>query len=314
MRRLRVVPAAAVAVLVMVTGCGGSGSVVDASSPAAAMQRVADKVSADSGSFTVEATGDGTAMHGTGSYRGGADPAMRITLGDASGEDAQPGTMEQILVDGVMYMRFTGPDIAMPAADDKWMKLPLGDLGSGLGELLSGSAMADPREQLELLLSAGEVREVGTETIDGVDTTHYAGDLTTDELADSEMSKPFRDLLREDLQHTGGDRPMELDLWVDAEDRPRRLVMAMPDSGAEEMTVRVDFRDFGKDVQVEAPPAEEVFDFSEFLSEGLLSQLDDADARATQLLQDLEKDLEKTRGKDYDFSDPGVLAEALKDF
>jgi hypothetical protein len=76
---------------------------------------------------------------------------------------------------------------------DKWVKLPPeameGDEGLAPTDF-------DVRSQLQLLLAAADVKEVGTEEIEGVQTRHYSGTVTIATVAAAtEIPEDVRDEL-----------------------------------------------------------------------------------------------------------------------
>ena len=89
--------------------------------------------------------------------------------------------------DGKVRVRVRGKDVAVdpPKLDGfalpdgaEWLTLDLqkaieamGIDAAGLGEIMT----IDPGAQLDVLRTADDVQELGTETIDGAETTHYRG-------------------------------------------------------------------------------------------------------------------------------------------
>ena len=61
----------------------------------------------------------------------------------------------------------------------------LGDRSSGsTSGQLQQLGQGDPSQALDYLRATGEVEEVGTEQIDGVETTHYRGTIQLDAVAE----------------------------------------------------------------------------------------------------------------------------------
>jgi hypothetical protein len=160
---------------------------------------------------------------------------------------AGPRAMELIVLDTVMYMR--SPDLG---AGDTWVEIDLGDPDSLFGMI--GRA-TDPEAVLKAMESPQELELVGTEDLDGTPTNHYR--ITLDPASHAAaMGFPaaMADMLPEELV---------TEMWVDADNLPRAFAQTIdvpsgtggaPTSSTTEGT----YSDFGADVQVEAPPADQV--------------------------------------------------------
>jgi hypothetical protein len=263
------VAAAAVAAAAL-AGCGGSGSgsgetvTGEALSPAAAMARVASSVeSVESSAYTFElAAAAGISMKGHGAFRTKPDLAMSMVFDKMSMGPISMGTgMEQRVIGDTLYVR--GGMFGM--GGDKWMKISFAEAGEASGtdvkSMMSQVTQADPRRQLQALLAAGDVREVGEEKVDGVSTTHYTGEVSASGVASSpQLDATVRDELQKAYAAAGmGD--MHVDVWVDDEHRARKFVSTSPTKlGDVRMTMT--FSDYGKAVEISAPPADEVSDLS----------------------------------------------------
>lgn len=165
-------------------------------------------------------------------YRG-EDPAMRMSLTGAYGEGS---TSELILVDKVMYLQIAGENAP-------YLKVDLSDPDSPLAGSLGDMSSFDPRETIESFTENVEsVTDVGSEDIEGTPTTHYV--LVADAAG-----------LAEQLEADGSmPASLSFDMWLDAQDRPRRIEADLGDGGS----LRTDMTDFGAAVEIEAPPAGEV--------------------------------------------------------
>ena len=179
-----------------------------------------------------------------------------------------------LIVDGkVAYMRF--PALASELPEGKtWVKLDSSDTGKrahGLG--LSGVddfTNGDPRELLDVLKSvSGEVETVGTEELRGTPTTHYRA---TVDLADLDRFAPkgggqeLRDML-DDAFERAGFSEMPFDVWLDDEGLIRKVEARLsvePPGESEKVEAGLSFElfDYGVEVDVTPPPAEEVADAS----------------------------------------------------
>lgn len=179
----------------------------------------------------------------------------------------------EVIVDGTtFYMRFPLLSGLIPGGKP-WLKFDLQTLGAeqglDLGQLQQLN-QGDPSQILGYLRGAGTVEEVGTETINGVETTHYRAVVDLDRVADvapAELQEQVREQI-ELLKEQTGQTELPIEVWVDADGLPRRIVytfdLSLGDPESSTSTVlTMDFSDYGLDVTVEPPPATEVTDISE---------------------------------------------------
>jgi len=153
-------------------------------------------------------------------------------------------TIRARMVDGVMYVSFgdvagsAGRALSSILDGKEWLALDLGSLGMGADNATGGGlAQADPGGVLDLLREIGEVTTIGNETLRGVPTTHYRGMIDA-------VSVP-------------------VDVWVDGEGRARKISATVDRAGIKVAT-EIEYYDFGTELDVSAPSADEVLDFSEF--------------------------------------------------
>lgn len=278
MRTKRPAIAVAAACLVVLAGCGGSGGETvtsEALSPTAAMEKVASSVrSVETSSYTFEMAGAGLSMKGHGAFATKPEPAMQMVfdsmsmgglgLGSIGGGNMGAGGMEQRIIGDTLYMR-GGIFGMLGGGGSKWLKVSFGELGEASGMDLKGmmtqSTQADPRAQLQALLAAGDVQSVGSETIDGVKTTHYTGEV---EVADLAKSAQIDDKTRAELEKSYAAAQMgvtHLDVWIDESFQARRFV-STSETPMGDVTMTMNFKDYGKPVDIAAPPASEVTDLS----------------------------------------------------
>lgn len=127
------------------------------------------------------------------------------------------------------------------------------------------TALRDPTRLLHFLRStSSDVQRVGTEALDGVQTTHYEGTLDLQKIVDQAPAAE-RPLLQEDLdfmkQETATTIPYGL--WVDAGDITRRLRI---DAAAGNGSETIDFFDYGVTVDVQPPAESQVLSDDEFMA------------------------------------------------
>jgi len=203
-------------------------------------------------------------MTGTMQYRTKPDLAYSMDIGQMSvAGQSMPG-MQTMLIGRTFYLKspmlsqLAGGGTAKP-----WMKISLDDLGkksgANLDQLLQQSRQMDPVQNMKMLTASKDVREVGKETVDGVQTTHYTG---TYRLEDGIAKLPADEQAqqRKTLDKLGMDA-MFFDLWVDDQQLPRKVSMKSAKTAAGTVTMTTSYHDYGQPVQISAPPADQVTDF-----------------------------------------------------
>ncbi|MBH5131190.1 DUF1396 domain-containing protein [Streptomyces sp. PU10] len=194
--------------------------------------------------------------------------SMKMTALDQGAE----GTAEIRLVDKAMYIG-GGPEAAKEMDGKRWIKFDLS--GTGVDEQMNqmGSAsQADknPATESTFLTGAKDVEKVGTETVEGVKTTHYKGTVTLADLEktigdEGEATREKRQKSLEQYEKMGVDK-LTMDMWVDGDDRTKQFRMrADADKGPLDMTFT--FLGVNEPVKVSAPPAAEVADLAEMMEE-----------------------------------------------
>lgn len=168
-----------------------------------------------------------------------------------------------LLIGDTAYVK--APMVSQVFKGKQWVKLSIAEAGKSAGAdfggLVDQMRRVDPIANTQMLTASKDAREVGQETVDGVRTRHYQGTYSVEE-ALTKLDKGQRARLREELNGSGLDK-MNFDLWVDGEQLPRKLVLKSNGAGQGTATVTVAYRDFGKRVNITAPPAGEVADLSE---------------------------------------------------
>lgn len=165
-------------------------------------------------------------------------PATSMSM---TGAALQGQQMDLIMADGAMFMK-------MDAMGPKWNKIALDDPANPFASLtgqLDPSAMFDRFGD-----SITSVTHVGEEDIDGESVDSYEVSVDTDAVLGSQgQSLP-----------QGVDIPEAVTYTVSFDDDGlfRRMQMSMGE-GLGDLTV--DFTDWGSDVSIEAPPADQVTDF-----------------------------------------------------
>ena len=194
---------------------------------------------------------------------------------------AGAGQLELRMVDEKLYMRMPSlMGLGLPT-DKEWVSLEPGKAlkGAGFGGFDPSSMQQDPAQLLRLLRASSEVTEAGTATIRGVETTRYTAKLDLRKSIEAsakelELTEEQRALLRqaaEQLVEQVETDTLPVEVYIDDDGLLRRLALdlSMNVEGQQlSMKQTTDFYDFGVDVDVDAPPASQVFDLTKQLQTG----------------------------------------------
>ena len=187
---------------------------------------------------------------------------------DGLGEDL---VVEVRVVDGVVYMRYPEA-LSQFMGGAPWLAVDASDALAASGT--NGPfGQADPTQYLEYLAAVSSgVQEVSRETVRDVETTRYHAVIDFEKAMDQVPPEAleslgidaheFAEQLAQMREVLGSEMPA--DVWIDDDGLLRRMRMDMS-VAAQSMSVDLEMYDYGVDVQVEAPPADEVSDLSELL-------------------------------------------------
>jgi hypothetical protein len=213
---------------------------------------------------------------------------MSMDLSGIPGASALPGggtgTVQMIYQYPVVYMSM--PFLAGKLPEGKtWIKLDLTKAASAAGinlSQLSSLNQTDPTQFLEYLrASSGGVTAVGSETVDGVPTTHYRADLQLSSILDRVPSSE-QAAVKAALDEADDAGSIPVDVWVDAQGRVRRMQLAIAasvptgtGSGVAAATtnvagtITIDFTSYGHIPPIVPPPSSQVFDASTLAAAGV---------------------------------------------
>jgi hypothetical protein len=262
----------ALLVLCLAAGLTGCGGVAEAIDPVAGAATKSEQAGSGRVSMSIDVGVDGktSTITGTGSFardRGQMTIDMSSLLERAQ-LPAGGGDVEILYLkeagNRVMYVRVPSLSGQIPGGKS-WVRLNLEQaskaMGFDLGEAL-GPTDQNPGEVLAMLRANAKLDEVGKETLDGTQTTHYKGTLDLDEVAKQKGVSP--ETLRH-LKATGASTQLPMEVWVGDDGLVRQVKML------EELTtggkkasasVTIGFSDYGADVSVTAPPSDQVFDLT----------------------------------------------------
>lgn len=251
------------------SACGGSEPAAE-QAPQDAIVLAASKTN-EAGTYKadisgeIEVAGQSVDMSGSGAFDAANKQGQMSYTMTMAGQDID---MEMVFAFPVIYMRFP-PEIG-PLPDGKtWVKMDLEKLGHeaglDLGQLMQ-AGQSDPTQGLDFLHGVTDVQAVGDEDVRGVPTTHYTGVVDMESLGakDPELKAQIDQL----VQRSGISR-VPVEVWIDDNGFVRRMKQTFEGNGSlqMDMTMTTELYDFGTDVNVEAPPANDVVDFSELMGQ-----------------------------------------------
>jgi hypothetical protein len=174
-----------------------------------------------------------------------------------------PGGVEWVTVDLNRVVRAFGVD------------------GRGLAELMR----IGPEQQLDALSASGAMETVGQEEIDGVPTTHQRGTVRLSDFISAlpaDRRARARKAIRQLDKLPGGntesfDTPTPIEMWVDEDNLLRRMtqsapVPAQPGMPAGRFEMRIDFSDFGTELDITEPVGADVFDATRAITRELRAE------------------------------------------
>lgn len=274
LKRFGLIAGVAALGLAAVAGCTGSGGSGNAGgsanggsgavqlSPAAFIKAALDKASNDK---TVHVTGTMTSGTFSGTMDGqeqfAPDLKVALTL------NMSQMNFSELLIGDTIYMKM--PQLSSMLGGKPWAQFKLsalGGSGSALQSLMDSAKNTDPTQQLQPLLASGDVHKVGTETVDGVQTEHYAGTVDPgtafDGSAAAKNLTPDQIAQLKSLLKASGITTETIDAWVATSTGlpVRETVTATASSGA--FKVDMHMSDWGKPVSITPPPADQVTDIS----------------------------------------------------
>ncbi len=199
------------------------------------------------------------------------------SLGLPSG--AGGGKADVLMAGNVLYIKL--PLDPAELGGRPWLKLDLAAAAKQSGIDLEGLKQQfqsnDPTASLNALRGvSGDVKAVGTEDVRGAKTTHYTATVDLNKAA--QQSPPEARASIEQLSKQLGTATFPMDAWIDGDGRLRRQRFSMdlskvtapgvaPGTVTGVVTTTVELFDFGTEVDVSEPPADQVSDFMTVLQQ-----------------------------------------------
>lgn len=264
----------ALSAVLLLSGCGGDGAQSTENMKLSAAEALlkTSQTTGEADTFKANLTVTGNDENGSGKLRAHGQFQLQPTLKFSANLDelsrggkAVPGAEGRALFTGdVLYAKV--PQLAQFVNGGKpWLKLDVNQVSQYTGfdvqGLINQVQKIDPAEQTKMFTGSKDARRVGTESIDGVETTHYTGTVTVQDALDR-LDAEAREKVGQWLPKDRANSTISFDLWTDAENLPRKLVSKANGPEGESGTVTVVYSDYGDSFTVNAPPSDQVGELS----------------------------------------------------
>lgn len=241
-------------------GDSGGGSVAAASLADLAKSIGEQTSDTNTARMKISADAAGQQLTGEGNLRMAADDAaMSMDM------TTPQGAMSMVLLDNVFYIKL--PQELEPGKS--WLKIDANDKSNPMAQALGGmteqmSKNADPRATLEQFEKAGEITDTEEVELDGKQTTHYTITVDVEKLAANQEDPTMKSAMDQAIK--GGLKDFPVDVWIGEDDLPVRFTMDMPTPNpatgkTASVKMQIDYTDWGKPVDITAPPADEIAEF-----------------------------------------------------
>jgi hypothetical protein len=251
-----------------IAGCGGGKSTQAGQKPvsgdlivaAASKSTRAGSVEADFKISGAGVRGSGSGVFNTGPSRSG-QLTMKVNVRGMS------VPIDSVITGNVLYMRSSVFSQLGLSAGKQWVKLDLGQLARQRGIDLSSLASASPTpaSPLAYLRGSSKVQEVGNDSVEGVETTHYKVSVDLERAAMHSKGSERESLKR--VIQASGVKKLPIDVWVDAKDYVRKVQYAQRAGAGKAVNITMTLHDYGAPVTVKPPPASSVVDLMQALGQ-----------------------------------------------
>lgn len=273
---------AAVLVALLATACGNGSSgsavsghgdndvlaVIQAAAKSTAQQqsmKVRGTMTMDLGAVTGGASSGPMSVHMSGTMQ--TKPVLgRLVMSGLSVAGQSVGDITTMITPDAIYMKMP---MLTAETGKPWAVLKFSEMksmsGFDMSQFLSQSQQMQPAQYIEQLTASGDVHVVGSEKVNGIDTTHYAGTVSLEESL-AHYSPAVRAQMKP-LMEKAGFTGSDMDLWLDDKGLVRR-VKAVAEGGTGSLSFAMDVLAYGVEVDVTPPPADQVVDLARVASGG----------------------------------------------
>jgi hypothetical protein len=167
-----------------------------------------------------------------------------------------PQRVESVITPAVVFAKLPKDLLPLAGGAKPWIKLPAEAAASRAGLGVQGLESADVAQALQYLRGANDdVKRMGTDRLHAVKATHYRGTIDLERAAER-SKEPSKSATRRLIGTLGG-KTLPFDVWIDAQRRIRKLLLA-----PRQVKLTVELFDFGTRVTVADPPADQVTDLT----------------------------------------------------
>jgi hypothetical protein len=248
--------AAGLALALVLAGCGSvAGSSLD---------DAAEATAADTSRFEMQFRITGlpenvnSTMTAEGVFDYPNERGLMTVGGELPGIDEDVSFTEFRLLGKVGYTRW------VVKGESHWVKDVQSEASGDPVELLipfPGSPTKPTDVLARVVLASDEEEELGEEEIRGTETTHYRARVDVQKLI---KQLPAKDRPDGGVPDLWGDKLVPVEIWIDDQSRLRRISIDQSDGEDATMSTTVELFDYGVEVDVEPPPADEVISQDEF--------------------------------------------------
>lgn len=173
-------------------------------------------------------------------------------------------SIQLVFQGSVYYMK--SPAFAQVLPPGKtWVKIDLDELSKSSSAAMAQFAQlaqSDPSQFVDILRGAVQEEKIGTETINGQDTTHYQAKIDYQKAAEagSIQMRSALEAAAQGIKKATGSYTVPIDVWIDSAGRLVRetVNVAVATSGVTaKSNVTVNFSDYGTNVNVSPPSSSE---------------------------------------------------------
>ncbi|HWC70206.1 MAG TPA: hypothetical protein VG993_03490 [Actinomycetota bacterium] len=225
--------------------------------------------------FEIVLSGSGQEIRGSGEadIAFGGRPRQHMVFRYDSFPGMPDGLEMEMIMDGSMlYLRMPQMQ-GLGSLPTEWVSMDASKSVPGFDDLTGlGAGQNDPSNAFGYLQGAEEAEDLGTETIDGVETTHY--EVTVDVAGSiAEVPPELRDEMRSVVRRFReqfGTTSMPFEVWVDADGLPRRMVYRVEADGPAgpfSMEMTMDITEYGNEFELEIPSPGDVTDVTRFVED-----------------------------------------------
>lgn len=251
------------AAMIAVAGCGSNAQPIQVNLAASEVLAQAAQKTQEVNSYTVDAVANvSQAQEGQGKVQGKMlyqrDPlAIDLTLDTLAMEGRNlPGGVHAVLQGDTVYVKVEALN-QMLGATKPWIKVPLTEVGqpSQVKQYLDQIQQFDLASVTKMVTASKDVKSVGTESVNGEDTTHYSGTFPTD----AAVQLLPADKQEQAKENVGDLKDVKFDIWVGSDGLPRKLALNGSKDGST-LDATLFFKGFNEPVNIQTPPADQVGD------------------------------------------------------